>query len=174
MKSAHRNLFFLTLLTALFVSAKFLYADTDLYPFPKVDEIKIKKPKETKPVDVFARNLSKRIGVTETAISDALAKGFGRAELIRLILISKKSDTPLDDLLKEREKGTRLAKIAESKKQDNRSIRKEALALLKELEDEESESKSKMEAAGTGEHLTKDDTHYRLQDSTGSNHKKEN
>ena len=70
----------------------------------------------------------------------------GRMELLRLILISKKSGAPLPDLIQKREKLTRFAKIASEAKVDNAAVKKEAGALLKQLEKETEKSKA---AAGT-------------------------
>jgi len=114
-----------------------VFAEMDLYPFPSVDDLKVKSPTEKKQKDPFVLVLAKKFAVEEHVLSQAVDKGFGRTELIRLILIAQKSGKNLDDVLKERENGARLAKIAQNHNQDNAKIRKEALALLKELEEEE-------------------------------------
>jgi hypothetical protein len=147
-------------------------AQVDLYPFPEIEDLKTKKA-EPRPVDPFAQALSAKMNVPERTITDAVEKGFGRTELIRLILISKKSGKALGDLLKEREKGARLAKIAESVHLNNRSIREEAESILKELEAEEKRIRLEMERssgtmAGVSDALTKDGTHYEILNSTAA------
>ena len=111
-----------------------LYAD-DLYSFPDVGEVKPKK-EEPKPVDPFIQVLSKRMGIPDNVLAEAAQKGIGRMEMIRLILMAKRSGKPLPDLIERREKGERLAKIAESIQADNRAIKKEAQDILKGYEDE--------------------------------------
>ena len=136
------------------------FAETDLYPFPDTEDLKVKSAKE-KPTEPFVQVLAKKFGIEEKVLTKSVEKGFGRTELIRLILISKKSDSKLADLLKERENGTRLAKIAQARHLDNHKIRKEAFAILKELEAEEKKvqadlKRSSSTVAGVSEAVTKD------------------
>ncbi|OGR83402.1 MAG: hypothetical protein A2901_03480 [Elusimicrobia bacterium RIFCSPLOWO2_01_FULL_54_10] len=121
-----------------------LPAEPDLYSFPEVDASK-PKTAEAKPVNPFARSLSKKMEMPEEVLSEAIASGMGRLELIRLILISKKSGKPLPDLLKQRNK-TRFSKIAAEAKADNAAIKKEAMAILETME---AELKAAKPAAGT-------------------------
>ncbi len=149
-----------------------LRAETELYPFPKVEDVKTSKGKEKKPAEPFVQALARKSGVEEELLTKTIANGFGRTELIRLILISKKSKKPLEELIKEREKGTRLAKIAESANLNNKEIRKEANALLKELLQEEEKirnetAKSSGTVAGTSGTLTKNGTSYETLISSG-------
>lgn len=155
---------FRILLSTLFVTltaAASLPAQSDLYSFPKIEEEKI-KVKEAPPPDPFVQALSKRFDLPDSLLTEYVQKGFGRAELLRLILVSKKADKPLPDLLKDRAKGTRLAKITESAGLDNRAVRREALDLLKELQKEEKRireqvQKSSAPTAGVGDTIPKDD-----------------
>jgi hypothetical protein len=137
-----------------------LAAQVDLYSMPQIEDGQAPPPPKPKPAaDPFVRALSKKTSVPESAIEDAVDKGFGRMELLRLILISKKSGKPLAELLKEREKGTRLAKIAEDCGQDNKAVRKEAAALLKEIEaapKPPASAPAKTGTAGTDGTLSKD------------------
>ena len=121
------------------------WAQTDLYSFPEVESSK-PKAEAPKPVDPFIRTLSKKMDIPEKILSDAAEKGMGRMELIRLILISKRSGMLLPDLILKREKLTRFAKIASEAKVDNAAVKKEAKTLLKDLEKEAEASKA---TAGT-------------------------
>jgi len=120
-------------------------AQTELYSFPEVESSK-PKAEAPKPVDPFIRTLSKKMDIPEKILSDAAEKGMGRMELIRLILISKRSGMLLPDLILKREKLTRFAKIASEAKVDNAAVKKEAKTLLKDLEKEAEASKA---TAGT-------------------------
>ena len=137
---------------------------TDLYSFPEVDEAKPKK-EEPKPVEPFVQALAKKMDLPEKVLTEATEKGFGRMELIRLILMAKKSGKSLTDLIQEREKGTRLAKIAESAKADNRAVKKEAGEILKDLEKDAEKIKYEMSkstaAAVAGVEPSKTEKHER-------------
>lgn len=153
-----------------------LNAQVDIYPFPKVEDVKIKKPKEQKPAELFVQVLSKKTGVPEKYLTDAIVKGFGRTELIRLILMSKKSGKKIEEIVQEREKGTRLAKIAESLNLNNHQIRLEAETMLKDIETEEENLKttvvqSSTTIAGLSENLTKSTTNFKSSDSNNTTHK---
>ena len=74
--------------------------------------------------------------VPEQILAEAAQKGMGRMELIRLILISKKSGKSLMDLIQKRENLARWAKITSEANVDNRTLKKEAKILLKEIEKE--------------------------------------
>ena len=139
-----------------------LFAQTDLYSFPKIEEEGIKRTKQKRALEPFVEALSKRVNVSDSTLMNAMERGFGRSELIRLILISKKSGKSLPDLLQEREKGTSLKKISESAKLDNKALRKEALAMLKELETEEEKikierKKNKTATAGISGKISKEE-----------------
>jgi len=119
----------------LTIGRNFLRAE-DLYSFPDIDETRPKKDEQAppKPVDPFIQALAKKMEIPEKILFEAAEKGFGRLELIRLILISKKSGKALPELIQEREKNTRFAKIAASTKTDNKAIKEEGETILKDLE----------------------------------------
>lgn len=111
-------------------------AEVDLYPFPKVDDARPVKTKEKRTAEPFVQALSKKFALPEELLAEHLAAGTGRVEIIRLILISKKSGKSLEELVKEREKGARLSKLAESAGLEPKKIRQEAESLFKEIEQE--------------------------------------
>src|SRR3989344_9428572 len=96
---------------AVFLSRVPLSAQNELYSFPEVESSK-PKAEEPKPVDPFLKTLAKKMDAPEQLLPEAAEKGMGRMELIRLILISKKSGRLLPDLIQQREKLVRFAKIA--------------------------------------------------------------
>ena len=116
------------------------WAQTDLYSFPEVESSK-PKPEEPKPADPFIKTLAKKMDVHEQILAEAAEKGMGRMELIRLILISKKSGKLLPDLIRQIEKLVRFAKIASEAEVDNGAVKKEAKTLLKDLEKETEKAK---------------------------------
>lgn len=122
-------------------------SQNDLYSFPEIESSK-PKAEEPKPVDHFIKTLAKKMDVPEQLLAEAAEKGMGRMELIRLILISKKSGKLLPDLIQKREKLARFAKIASEAKVDNAAVKKEARTILKQIEKETEASKA---AAGTPE-----------------------
>lgn len=155
-----------------------VHAQVDLYPFPKIEDGNIKRVKEKKPAEPFVQALSKKTDISEDFLTETIEKGFGRTELIRLILISKKSGKPLNELIKEREKGTRLAKISESAHLNSNAIRHEAEAMLKELKQKEAKIKmtlnvSTTTTAGISQTLTKSGTNFQLLDFDAEKQKKE-
>lgn len=147
-------------------------AQNDLYSFPKIEEENTKKTVDKKSLDPFLRVLVQRFSSDEKLLNEAVSKGFGRRELVRLILMAKKSGKSLEELMKEREKGTRLKKIAESLKLDHSSIRQEALAISKEIENDLEKRKKEKSlsppTAGISEQLDKNGTSYSLLNSTDS------
>ena len=153
-----------------------LHAQVELYPFPDLEEIAPKKT-EARPANPFVQALARKFNVPEKILSEATDKGFGREELIRLILISKKSSKPLEDLIEERQKGARLAKIAKSAGQDNKQIRQEAGSVLKEVEAEEKGireeiMKSSAPTAGVSRTGARDGAGYEADKSTDSSKKR--
>lgn len=139
--------FFVIIFLSVFLFSASLFAQSELYAFPEVDFSK-PKAEELKPVDPFIKTLAKKMDVPEQILAEAAQKGMGRMELIRLILISKKSGKPLTDLIQQREKLTRFAKIASQTNVDNGAIKKEARTLLKQIEKETEASQA---IAGTVE-----------------------
>jgi len=119
-------------------------AQSELYSFPNITDIKTQKNKKKKVAAPFVQALAKKMGVPEEVLTETIAKGFGRTELIRLILVSQKSKKNLEELIQEREKGTRLAKISKSANLNNRAIRKEANEILDELEKEEEKTEHRV------------------------------
>lgn len=140
------------------------WCQADLYSFPKVEDVRIHKPEKTRPAPPFVQAVCKILNVPEKILSDAVEKGFGRTELLRLILISQKSRKPLDDLIREREKGAWLSIITKSAGLDNKTVRREANALLPAIEQEEEKIKMSLSVstvtAGVSDTLTKNATNY--------------
>lgn len=160
-----KKLFTLFALYSLLFTARG-WAQADLYPFPRFEEEpKIKKDKRKKPVEPFLQVLSKKMEISEALLEDVMEKGFGRMEAIRLILLSKKSAKPLEELAKMREKGTSFAKIAEECRQENRAIKKEAEKILKELQKELEKIKQERQARATSVAGTSDE--LLIKNSTG-------
>ncbi len=136
-------------------------AETGLYSFPKIEEQKISVSTEKRKLDPFMVLVSKKTGIDEQTLAEEFKRGAGRSEMIRIILIAKKSGQPIGTILREREKGIWFSKITEKYQLDNKSLRKDAQSLLKEIEKElkAEEAKAKAEAgikpnattAGVGE-----------------------
>jgi AraC-like DNA-binding protein len=114
--------------------APHVFAGTDLYSFPSVDDEKTDRIKKEEPEDdPFIIQLATRTGASEELLTDAAAKGFGRTELIRLILMSKKSEKTLSELMSEREAGKSFKDMAFDLKLDPKAIKKDADSLYKQI-----------------------------------------
>jgi hypothetical protein len=97
--------------------------------------------------------------------------GYGYTELIKIILISKKSGQPLKKIIELRDNKMLLSKIAEKFNLDYKSIYKEAIKLKKEL-DKEIKSENKIEvSSGTvlSNTLNKSSDTYKIEISTENN-----
>ncbi len=138
--------FILLILSCL--CAQTLRADTGLYTFPKIEEQKISVPADRRRLDPFMTALSKKTAVPEQTLAEEFRRGAGRGEMIRIILIAKKSGQPINAIVREREKGAWFSKIAQTYQLDNRALRKESLGILKEIEAElkAEEAKNRAEA----------------------------
>lgn len=141
----------------VFVCVQNAFSDTDLYSFPKVQSATIiqQPKKKTVATDPFIKALSKLAEVDESLLAEKSERGFTRRELVRLVVISKKSSTSLIDLFKQRERGLFLFYIAKKAGLDTRMVRRESGVLLKSVEDEtEKIQKSEKAIAGTDEVIT--------------------
>ena len=143
---------FFILSLALFTANSLLLAQANTDPFPKIEEeIKIKEP-VVKPKDPFLLLLAKKLSTSQSWLQKNFARGVGRSELVRLVLISKKSGKSLEEITQEYDKGISIKKIALAHQLDYSSLKKEAAALLKETEEEfKKKSKETPPTAGISE-----------------------
>ncbi|MBN1384222.1 MAG: hypothetical protein JW983_04985 [Elusimicrobia bacterium] len=87
-------------------------------------------------IEPFCRNLAKSVTyweMTAEEIQECKNNGFGYSEVIKVILISKKADRKLDDIIKRRRSGDSFKKIAERYKVDYEEIKKETKKIRKEV-----------------------------------------
>lgn len=82
----------------------------------------------------FLIELAGKFAIEEKELHKLHNRGYGYAELIKIILISKKAEKPLEEVTKKRDKGKKIRKIAEDYKLDYREIHLEALKIKKEID----------------------------------------
>ena len=119
----------------IFLFAPRASAGDGLYSFPSVDDEKSAAVarQEEPDEDPFIIQLATRTGTSEELLTDAWMKGFGRMEIIRLILMSKKSSKKLSDLMSERESGKPFKDMALELKLDPKAVKKEADTLYEQI-----------------------------------------
>ncbi|MDD5687628.1 MAG: hypothetical protein PHE88_07345 [Elusimicrobia bacterium] len=104
----------------------------DEYHNEKKEEVK-KKPIVIEP---FCRNLSQSVTYWQMTPEDIQVlknKGFGYSELIKIILISKKTEKPLTDVVTRRNRGEDFKKICERYAIDYNEIKKETKRIKLEV-----------------------------------------
>lgn len=98
-------------------------------PVKKKEEKKIKKKVE----NFFIFELAERFSLEEKKLNKLYNRGYGYLELIKIILIAKKADKPLEEIVKKRDKGKKMRKIAEEYQLDYQKIHLEALKIKDEI-----------------------------------------
>lgn len=93
-----------------------------------------KKEKKVKQPDAFIMTLAHRYSIKQTDLARLWARGYGRNELIKLILISKASGKSLRDIVQEREKEMKLRDIARKYGVNYSSVTLLAVDVRKEID----------------------------------------
>jgi hypothetical protein len=70
------------------------------------------KDKKLKPVDPFIRVLARHFNQQENHIMKLSARGFGRNELVKLLLICSKSGKDIKEIVRQRDHNDKLSEIA--------------------------------------------------------------
>lgn len=105
----------------------------DLTPSFSGSESK-KKSKKKRLKNPFVFHFCKIFDQDYLKIRKLQKKGYGRLELIKVILISRKAQVPLKDIIKDRDKLIPLKKIAKKHKINYRKLRVESAQYKKEIE----------------------------------------
>ncbi len=93
-----------------------------------------KKEKQAKTADTFIRVLTDRFQLKLEDMEKLWAKGYGRNELIKLILISAHTNKELKEVQRKRERGVKFSRIAEEYKLDYPALLEEAKAVRREID----------------------------------------
>jgi hypothetical protein len=101
-----------------------------------------KKNKRLKPVDPFTITLARHFGQQQEDIAKLAARGYGRNELIKLLLISRKSGTDLRAVVRARERKMRLSAIAAQHNVDYATLLSEAETVRRQIDFEVPRSSS--------------------------------
>lgn len=101
-------------------------------------ETKEQRDKKKKPIYIepFCRNLEQSVTywqMTAEEIQECKNNGFGYNELIKVILISKKADRKLEDVIKRRRRGESFEEISKRYKVDYAEIKKETKKIRAEV-----------------------------------------
>lgn len=102
------------------------FSPWDNYPYQK-------RQKTTRP-DKFIRSAALYFGISETELVKLWNKGYGRNELIKLVLMSRESKQELPEIVKLREKNMRYVKIAEKYTVDYPKFSSEAETARKDID----------------------------------------
>lgn len=101
-------------------------------------ELKERQAKKKKPIYIepFCRNLEQAVTywqMTAEEIQECKNNGFGYNELIKVILISKKAERKLEDVIKRRRRGESFEEISKRYKVDYAEIKKETKQIRSEV-----------------------------------------
>lgn len=92
------------------------------------------KKKKKKLKNPYVYHLTRHLELDYIEIRKLQKKGYGRIELIKVILIAQKADVPLKDIIKKRDKLIRLKTISEEYKVNYTDIRRESKRIRAEIE----------------------------------------
>ena len=90
--------------------------------------------KSPMPQDPYVKTIAARFGADAAELEKLWRRGYGRNELIKLLVISLKSKTPLNDLVKDREKKARLSELCGKYGLSYRDLLAEAASIRKEID----------------------------------------
>lgn len=90
--------------------------------------------KREQPGDPFIKLIAARFGHDEAELMKLWHKGYGRNELIKLLVISAKSGVPFKEIVRSRDKNVKLSKICEINRINYKDVLKEAAAARKDLD----------------------------------------
>lgn len=94
----------------------------------------LKKEKQLKPADNFIKVTAKYLNQSQGELNALWNRGYGRNEIIKLILISRKSSKPLAELIKDRDKKMKLSRLCEKNGINYTEILSEAVNARKEID----------------------------------------
>ena len=85
-------------------------------------------------LDPFAAAAAKRLSLEEKSIAELRRKGFGKTEIFSFAAIAKASKKTWDELVKERQQGASLRKMAEEAGLDYNAVFERSSALRDEID----------------------------------------
>lgn len=86
------------------------------------------------PGEPFAAAAAKRLSLDEKSVADLRRKGFGKTEILSFAAIAKASKKTWDELLKERQQGTSLRRMAEEAGLDYNAVFERSSAVRDEID----------------------------------------
>ena len=92
------------------------------------------KKKEEKKADLYIKKISEHFNMEERELERFWKRGYGRNELIKLLLISKKGKKDFTKIVKQREKNIKLSRMAEKYKVDYEQVLEEAAKIREEID----------------------------------------
>ncbi len=103
----------------------------DFSPYPYSEPQK--KKEEKKPPDYLIEQISKKFEQDTEKINNLFRRGYGYLELIKILLIVKKSGKDIEQILKLREKDKKLSEIAKKFDLDYEDIYNSAYKIKSEI-----------------------------------------
>lgn len=128
----------LTLLTG--IAPIFAQADVGIGVSPWDNTTQPTDKKKPRPSDPYVKYISKYFNQKDEDLQKLWNRGYGRNELIKLLLITRKAGKELKETVRQRDKDTKLSKISEQYKIDYNQILAEASGVRKEIDYEVSRS----------------------------------
>jgi hypothetical protein len=92
------------------------------------------KQEKDKSKDPFIKNIAVKFNWNPGELYFLREVGYGRVELIKLLLIAAKADVPLNPIIEARAKNMRISRIAKKYNVDYKSVYREAYIIRTELE----------------------------------------
>jgi len=93
-----------------------------------------RREKKIRPIEPFIKVLAKQFHREVSELGALSARGYGRNELIKLLLMAQKSGKDLKDLVKLRDKNTRLSAMADMYHLDYPELLSEAESVRKDID----------------------------------------
>ncbi|MHB9155208.1 MAG: hypothetical protein ACYC5N_05875 [Endomicrobiales bacterium] len=94
-----------------------------------------KKDQKSKPTDIYVKKIAARFERREDDIARLWHRGYGRNEIIKVLLIAAKSGKELREIVRQRDRGAKLSALAEKYGLDYAGIMQEAAAIRAELDE---------------------------------------
>jgi hypothetical protein len=116
------------------ITPVFAQADVGIGVSPWDNSTQSTDKKKPRPSDPYVRYLSKYFNQKDEDLQKLWSRGYGRNELIKLLLITKKSGKDLKESVRQRDKDTKLSRISEQYKIDYHQILTEAVTIRKEID----------------------------------------
>jgi hypothetical protein len=133
----HKTILSLLLMAGCIISGGVTYVAADASANPDIsswDGTTKKKEKKPRLPDPYVKAIAAHFDQKIEDIHGLFLRGYGRNELIKMLIISQRSGATFKDLVKQRDKGKRLSQLAEKYKLDYYAVLDEATTVRAEID----------------------------------------